>query len=169
MNRRYSIRIIPILILILPCIVCSGPNRNEDLDMSNINISLTGRLWRLEHYEPEGGGVYIPDSSEIYTLEFSEDLTLIGDYECNACFGNYELGPDSGISLSIVCSDMACDTRPENPLNIYYLPSLYGVDSYEIRGNQLRLHYQYILRKGMLSEGNLLYSDISFRTFPKHD
>ncbi len=172
MNRRYTIQFVAFLaslILILPSMTCNDPNRNESLDMPGINIALTGRLWRLECYEPTDGTIYRPDPSEIYTLEFGEDFTLVGDYDCNECSGTYELGPDNDISLSFVCTDMACDTQPESPLTIYYLPSLYGTNSYEIRTNQLLLHYRYVLSKGTLLEGNLLFSDTSSGISPNHE
>lgn len=62
----------------------------QDSHNTHTSENLTGHLWTLQSFEPQGEGKIPVNKNEVYTLEFFEDSTLKGQSDCNTYAGRYE-------------------------------------------------------------------------------
>ena len=101
--------------------------------------SLAGTTWRLKEIRDDrtGNVVFVPDSSEVYTLEFIHEGIVKAREACNTCEGTYSRYPEfNGITLTLTCTEIAC-TPP--PLYGQYASDLNSVIEGGVLLDELRL------------------------------
>ena len=126
-------------ILILICAVtlpgCNGEAPQEGVP----DADLVGALWTLQSIEVPGEPDILPESDKIFNIQFFKDHRFAGLDNCNAYGGIYALAEDSEIRLDSIVTTLVSCAPPH--LGHPYYQTLHIIDSYEIRGNTLRLQF----------------------------
>jgi len=111
-------------------------------DNTKQNVSLEDTKWILQSYGEPGSLKDVIADTEV-TAEFvSSEGTVKGSAGCNSYFGSYEVdGSQLSIPGPIGATEMYC-MEPEGVMDQEqeYLATLQLAESYEIDGDELRIH-----------------------------
>ena len=118
-------------------IAFAGCNGNPPKEVPN--AELVGTLWTLESIEVPGEPDILPGVNKVYSIQFFDDYRLKGGDDCNSIVGIYTLSGESDIRLDSLGTTLVGCAPPF--LGHPYFSALHAVDSYDISGNTLRLHF----------------------------
>ena len=121
-------RIFAAATLLFAMTACGGSSQKE--------LPLEGTTWKLAGMESIPASA-VDAEEDAFTLEFNAADTLVaGRTNCNRFFGKYELTGKSLKMGPLGMTRMAC---PDMQYEDSFVRMLDGVDSYEIKGSELKL------------------------------
>lgn len=121
-------RIFAAATLLFAMTACGGSSQQE--------LPLEGTTWKLARMESIPASA-VDAEEDAFTLEFNAADTLVaGRTNCNRFFGKYERTGKSLKMGPLGMTRMAC---PEMEYEDSFVRMLDGVDSYEIKGSELKL------------------------------
>jgi len=121
-----------IVLLVLVVLIGACNDNDECLCPDDIN----GK-WEVKEFMSIESVLYAKDNSYNPSIEFVGDGTTNIRLDINACFGSYETGKNSSITISDSgCTEACCDSD----FSLKFMEMLPLVSTYEIENDTLKLH-----------------------------
>jgi heat shock protein HslJ len=107
-------------------------DNDEGLCPDDINCK-----WQVLEFISVESVLYAKNNDYNPTIEFLGDGTTSIRLDINSCFGSYETGEDSGITISNSgCTEACCDSD----FSLKFMEMLPQVSSYELENERLKLN-----------------------------
>jgi len=120
---------------------CNGEAPQEEPQEEVHDAELMGTLWTLEAIEVPGEPDIRPEATKVYSIQFSEEYNIEGQFDCNSYGGAYTLTEGNSMQVEIqFITEMACSESVKS-IDDRLLGDYRAVHSYEIVGNRLQLHF----------------------------